>query len=95
MSFFSGPRHLSVLALASVAVLLTEDAAVGQPRARQDAPAAAPTLDRSVRDNVERLLAEGMQTFRYDTFGARISGAGKSSFTRPSRARSSAGWDQE
>jgi hypothetical protein len=70
MSFFSGLWHLLVLALAIVAVLLSGDGAVGQQRARQDAPTAAPTLDRSVRDNVERLLAEGMQTFRYDTFGS-------------------------
>jgi hypothetical protein len=70
MTFFSGLRHLSVLALAIVAALLSEDGAVGQQRARQDAAAAGPTLDRSVRDNVERLLAEGMQTFRYDTFGS-------------------------
>jgi hypothetical protein len=70
MSFFARLRHLSVLALAIGAVLLSEDGAVGQRRARQDAPVGGPTLDRSVRDNVERLLAEGMQTFRYDTFGS-------------------------
>jgi hypothetical protein len=71
MSFFSRLRHLSVLALAIfVTALLSEGGAVGQQRMRQDAPPAKPTLDRSVRDNAERLLAEGMQTFRYDTFGS-------------------------
>jgi hypothetical protein len=70
MSFFFRLRHLSVLALAVVAVLLSEDGAIGQQRARQDAPTAGPMLDRSVRENVERLLAEGMQAFRYDTFGS-------------------------
>jgi hypothetical protein len=34
------------------------------------APAAGPRLDRSVRENVEHLLAAGMQIFRYDTFGS-------------------------
>jgi hypothetical protein len=70
MSFFSGSRYLSVFALGAVALLFSEDGAVGQQRARQAAPAAVPALDRSVRDNVERLLAEGMQIFRYDTFGS-------------------------
>jgi hypothetical protein len=70
MSFCSERWYLPIFALATVAVLLTDDSAFGQRRARQDAPAAAPTLDRSIRDNAERLLAEGMQTFRYDTFGS-------------------------
>jgi hypothetical protein len=70
MSFCPERWHLSVFALATVAVLLSDDTAVGQQRIRQAPPAPGPTLDRSVRDNVERLLAEGMQTFRYDTFGS-------------------------
>jgi cytochrome c peroxidase len=70
MSFCSERWHLSAFALATVAILLGGDTAVGQQRTRQAPPAAGPTLDRPVRDNVERLLAEGMQTFRYDTFGS-------------------------
>jgi hypothetical protein len=70
MNFCSERWYLSVFALATVAVLLSDDGAVGQQRARQAAPTAGPTLDRPVRDNVERLLAEGMQIFRYDTFGS-------------------------
>src|SRR5262249_23638405 len=56
--------------LASLAVLLDHDGAAGQKRTSQAAPAAGPALDHSVRDNVKRLLAEGMHTFRYDTFGS-------------------------
>jgi hypothetical protein len=65
------PRcYLSVFALATVAVLLSDDIAVGQQGIRQAPRAAGAMLERSVRDNVERLLSEGMQTFRYDTFGS-------------------------
>jgi hypothetical protein len=67
MSIFSGRWYLSVFALfalATVAVLLSDDGAVGQQRTNQAASAAGPTLDRSIRSNVERLLAEGMQSPR-------------------------------
>jgi hypothetical protein len=70
MSFCSEHWHLSIFAFASVAVHLGGDTAVGRQRRRQASPAAGPTLDRSVREHVERLLAEGMQTFRYNTFGS-------------------------
>src|SRR5436190_6167106 len=66
MSFFSGRWYLSAFALAAVAVLLSDDSAVGQQRTRETAPVAGPTLDRSVRDNVEHLLAEGMHPARPD-----------------------------
>jgi hypothetical protein len=70
MRFFSRRQYLLVFLLASLAVLLDDDGDAGQQRTRQAAPAAGPTLDHSVRDNVERLLAEGEHTFRYDTFGS-------------------------
>jgi cytochrome c peroxidase len=70
MSFFSGRWYLSILGLATVAVFLSNSDAVGQRRPGQAAPAAGPRLDRSVRENVEHLLAAGMQIFRYDTFGS-------------------------
>ena len=66
---------LTVLGLAAVGVL-NQDTAVGQQRTKaaqqgpKAAPAAASRLDPQVRANVERMLAEGMQTFRYDTFGS-------------------------
>jgi hypothetical protein len=70
MRFFARPRYVSVFALATVAFLVSDDGAVGEQRTRQAAAAAGAALDPSVRDNVEHLLAEGMQTFRYDTFGS-------------------------
>jgi mono/diheme cytochrome c family protein len=70
MSFFCRRWYLSILGLVTVAVFLSNSDAVGQQRPGQAAPAAGPRLDRSVRENVERLLAEGMQIFRYDTFGS-------------------------
>jgi hypothetical protein len=69
MSLFSGRWYPSVSALATAAVLVSDGGAVGQQSTRQVVPAGAP-IDRSVRDNVEHLLAEGMQIFRYDTFGS-------------------------
>src|SRR5829696_4468443 len=43
---------------------------LGQQPARERAPQVRTKLDRSVRENATRTLAEGMQTFRYDTFGS-------------------------
>jgi hypothetical protein len=76
MSFFCRRWYLSILGLVTVAVFLSNSDAVGQQRPGQAAPAAGPRLDRSVRENVERLLAEGMQIFRYDTFGSAALGQG-------------------
>jgi hypothetical protein len=70
MSFFSRRWYLSILGLWIVAVFLSDSDAVGQQRKGQDSPAAGPRLDRSVRDHVQHLLAEGMQIFRYGTFGS-------------------------
>jgi hypothetical protein len=70
MSFLCGRQYYSLLGLSIAAVLLNGDGALGQQRTKEGVRAAGPRLDRSVRDNVERLLAEGMQTFRLDTFGS-------------------------
>jgi len=59
-----------VFALAAVAAFINADSALAQKRAKQTPPAAQPRLDPNVRTNVERMLAEGMQIFRYDTFGS-------------------------
>ena len=68
--------YLPVLGLAAVSVFLYGGGATGQQRAKQTARAAATKLDQTakldptVRANAERLLSEGEQTFRYDTFGS-------------------------
>ena len=66
MSFLCRRRYL--LGLAIAAALFNLDGALGQQRTKQGALAAPARLDRAVRDNVERFLAEGMQTFRFDAF---------------------------
>src|SRR5829696_8726286 len=53
--------------LAAAAITVQHDASAQQPK-RNTAPGA--TLDPAVKQNVDRMLAEGMQTFRYDTFGS-------------------------
>jgi hypothetical protein len=57
---FAGP-------MAAANVAIPHDALTQQPK-----PQALPdaTLDPAVKQNVDRMLAEGMQTFRYDTFGS-------------------------
>ena len=65
------PRwSVPIFALAAAAALISYDAALAEQRTKQAPPAAPSRLDAAVRDNVERLLAEGIQTFRYDTFGS-------------------------
>ena len=61
---------LPIVAFAAAAALISYDNALAQQRTKQAAPATQSRLDPAVRDNVERLLAEGMQIFRYDTFGS-------------------------
>jgi len=68
--FHSRHWYIPALALAAVAVLFYGDGATGQQRAKRAERAAAAKLDPTVRANAERLLAEGVQTFRYDTFGS-------------------------
>ena len=68
MTSFSLRWSLPIVALA--AALISYDGALAEQRTKQAAPAAPSRLDAAVRDNVERLLAEGIQTFRYDTFGS-------------------------
>ena len=59
-----------IVALAAAVALISYDGALAEQRTKQAAPATPSRLDAAVRDNVERLLAEGIQTFRYDTFGS-------------------------
>ena len=70
MTSFSLRRSVPIAALAAAAALISYDAALAEQRTKQAAPAAPSRLDAAVRDNVERLLAGGIQTFRYDTFGS-------------------------
>src|SRR5262245_30397348 len=75
--------YLPVLGLAAVSVFLYGDGATGQQRTKQAPRAAAAhvdqtaKLDPTVRANAERLLSEGKQTFRYDTFGSEEFWGGK------------------
>jgi hypothetical protein len=70
MTSFSFRWSVPIVALAAAAALISYDGAHAEQRAKQAARAAPSGLDAAVRDNVERLLAEGIQTFRYDTFGS-------------------------
>ena len=63
-------RHFLSSGLIAAAVISLCHGAVAQQRAVQAPRGAGATLDRTVRENVDRMLAEGMQTFRYDTFGS-------------------------
>jgi hypothetical protein len=67
MTSFSLRWSVPIAALAAGAVLISYDGALAEQRTKQAAPS---RLDAAVRENVERLLAEGIQTFRYDTFGS-------------------------
>jgi hypothetical protein len=70
-------RWCCFLSLAFAAALGTHHSASGQQRPPQAAPAPAAKLDSSVRANADRLLAEGMQIFRNDTFGSEEFWGGK------------------
>jgi hypothetical protein len=59
-----------IVALTTIAALISWDAALGQQRTKQASPAEQARLDPAVRGNVERLLADGRRIFRYDTFGS-------------------------
>jgi hypothetical protein len=67
----------TVLGLVMTAALVTHHSASGQQRPRQAAPAPAVKLDGPVRANADRMLAEGMQIFRHDTFGSEDFWGGK------------------
>src|SRR5215204_2157838 len=54
--------------LAAAVASGTSVSGFGQQRAREPVP--APGANRAAKENADRLLAEGMQTFRYDTFGS-------------------------
>ena len=66
---YSTRRFFPLLGLAVAVALSTHDSASGQQQRVQATPGAQ-KLDRSVRENADRLLAEGRQIFRYDTFGS-------------------------
>ena len=70
MTSFSLRWSVPIVALAAAVALISYDGALAEQRTKQAAPATPSRLDAAVRDNVERLLAEGIQTFRFDTFGS-------------------------
>lgn len=70
MTSVSLQRSLPIVALAAATSLISYDSALAQQRTKQAAPAFQSRLDPAVRDNVERLLTQGLQTFRYDTLGS-------------------------
>ena len=68
---YSKRRFFLILGLTIAAAIAKHSSAAGQQQKGQAAPAAGLSkLDRSVRENADRLLAEGMQIFRNDTFGS-------------------------
>jgi hypothetical protein len=66
-----------VLSLALAAALVTHHNTFAQQRPKQAAPPAAAKLDTPVRANADRMLAEGMNIFRFDTFGSEDFWGGK------------------
>jgi len=69
-SFHAKRRRFLVAALTAAAVCSASYAAFGQQRPAPAAPAPGAKLDLAVKQNADRMLAEGMQTFRFDTFGS-------------------------
>jgi hypothetical protein len=65
MTSVSLQRSVPIVALAAAASLLSYDSPLAQQRTKQVAPAVQSKLDPAVRDNVERLLTDGLQVFRY------------------------------
>jgi hypothetical protein len=60
-----------VLAVVAAALLGVHPDAFGQQRTTRSTPAAAGVkLDPALKENADRMLVEGMQTFRFDTFGS-------------------------
>ena len=54
--------------LAAAVAFGTSVSGFGQQRAREPVPTAG--ANRAAKENADRLLAEGKQTFRFDTFGS-------------------------
>ena len=74
--------------LAAAVAFGTSVSGFGQQRAREPVPTAG--ANRAAKENADRLLAEGMQTFRYDTFGSEEFWGGTAQAARGHRrARSS------
>src|SRR5829696_2427497 len=65
-------RWLAVVSAVVVAAFLgIHPGAFGQQRTTRTTPAAAGAkLDQAVKENADRMLLEGLQTFRFDTFGS-------------------------
>jgi len=51
-------------------------------------------FDRVITTNNSRLISQGRQTFRYETFGDEAFWGTRSTFIRPSPARRMAAWDR-
>jgi hypothetical protein len=63
-------RHFFNTGLVAAVVIGVCHGALAQQRAVQAPRGTGAAVDRTVRENADRMMAEGMQTFRYDTFGS-------------------------
>ena len=63
-------RFLLSIGTAALAACGVSETAERQPPPAQPAPATAAQLDDALRQNADRMLAEGLHTFRFDTFGS-------------------------
>lgn len=71
-------RWLAVVAaVAAAAFLGVYPDAFGQQRNTRTVPVPGAKLDQAVKENADRMLLEGMQIFRFDTFGSEEFWAGK------------------
>ena len=69
--------HLLAVGLSVVGLFGGWHAAFGQKPVERVEPGRDAKLDRSVREFADRMLTEGMQTFRFDTFGSEDFWGGK------------------
>jgi mono/diheme cytochrome c family protein len=70
-------RLCFLLGFAAVGALAASHSGFGQQRTEEAAPAPGVKVDPSTLQNADRMLAEGLQTFRYDTFGSEEFWGGK------------------
>jgi hypothetical protein len=63
-------RHFLAVGLAVMALFGAWHAAFGQKPPERVVTGPHAKLDPSVRENADRMLTEGMRTFRFDTFGS-------------------------
>ena len=76
-TMFNIKRFLLFVSTAVIAACGASEIAERQPAPAQPAPATSAQLDDALRQNADRMLAEGRETFRFDTFGSEDFWGGK------------------